>query len=380
MQGLLLFSSHPPRLALFSVARILVPIAHLPDHRHHPFAVRAMSTKDVSRQSDINKMTTDGDGSFKRRPSSFRNFIEPGGKFEPEKDRYHLYISYACPWATRTLIMRKLKGLESFIDVSIVSPHMGEHGWPFASADAYPGATDDPIHKSAHVKDLYMHAAPDYDGRFTVPVLWDKKTDTIVNNESSEIIRMFNTAFNHLLPNEKAQLDFYPAHLRAEIDEVNEWVYDTVNNGVYKSGFASTQAAYEAAVRPLFESLDKLEGMLKGKEYLVGNQLTEADIRLFVTIVRFDPVYVVHFKCNIRTIRDGYPEIHRWMRQLYWKIPAFSETCDFDHIKTHYYWSHPFVSLTPILSDRSVIMLSTGSQINPHRIIPAGPIPNILPL
>ncbi|TFY68102.1 hypothetical protein EVJ58_g1203 [Rhodofomes roseus] len=317
-------------------------------------------SRDVSHHTDISKMKVEGDGSFNRKASQFRDSLEKGGKFEPEKGRYHLYVSYACPWATRTLIMRQLKGLEEFIDVSVVSPHMGEHGWPFASADAFPGTDADPLHGAQHVKDLYLRAAPDYEGRFTVPILWDKKQDTIVNNESSEIIREFNSAFNHLLPEEKAKLDFYPEHLRKEIDEVNDWVYNTVNNGVYKSGFASTQAAYEQAVHPLFASLDRLEGMIQGKDYLIGDQLTEADIRLFVTIVRFDPVYVGHFKCNIRTIRDGYPAIHRWLRKLYWNFPAFKETCNFEHIKTHYYWSHP--------------------MINPHRIVPVGPIPDILPL
>ncbi|KAJ3011912.1 hypothetical protein NUW54_g2027 [Trametes sanguinea] len=320
-----------------------------------------MTTRDVSKQSDISKSTTEQDGSFKRKPSSFRDFIQKGGKFEPEKGRYHLYVSYACPWATRTLIVRKIKGLEDFVGVTVVSPRMGEHGWPFASVDAFPGADEDPLHGAQHVKDLYLRVKPDYDGRFTVPILWDKKTSTIVNNESSEIIRMFNNGFNEQISvNDKAAIDLYPEHLRKEIDDVNDWVYDTVNNGVYKSGFATTQQAYEAAVKPLFDSLDRLEKMLTGKDYLVGDQLTEADVRLFVTIIRFDPVYVGHFKCNIRTIRDGYPAIHLWMRKLYWNNPAFSTTANFEHIKTHYYWSHP--------------------HINPHRIVPVGPIPNILPL
>ncbi|KAI0717001.1 glutathione S-transferase [Earliella scabrosa] len=316
--------------------------------------------RDVSKFSDISKGVAEADGTFKRKASSFRRFIEKGGEFEPEKGRYHLYVSYACPWATRTLIVRKLKGLEDFIDVSVVSPRMGQHGWPFANVDPYPAADADPVNNSEHVKDLYFKAQPDYEGRFTVPVLWDKKTSTIVNNESSEIIRMFNTAFDDFIPADKAALDFYPEHLRKEIDEVNEWVYDTVNNGVYKSGFATSQKAYEDAVIPLFESLDRLEKMLAGKDYLIGDQLTEADIRLFVTIVRFDPVYVSHFKCNLRTIRDGYPAIHLWMRKLYWNNEAFSSTCNFDHIKTHYYWSH--------------------AHINPYRVVPVGPIPNILPL
>ncbi|KAI0676242.1 glutathione S-transferase [Trametes maxima] len=316
--------------------------------------------RDVSNWSDISKSKPEADGSFKRRPSSFRETIQKGGKFAPEKGRYHLYVSYACPWATRTLIVRKLKGLEDFIDVTVVSPRMGEHGWPFANVDAFPGAGVDPLFGSQHVKDLYLRAKPDYEGRFTVPVLWDKQTSTIVNNESSEIIRIFNSAFNDQLPEDKASLDLYPESLRKEIDDINEWVYDTVNNGVYKSGFAVSQGAYEAAVKPLFESLDRLEKTLTGKDYLVGDRLTEADVRLFVTIIRFDPVYVGHFKCNIRTIRDGYPAIHLWLRKLYWNNAAFKETNHFDHIKTHYYWSHP--------------------SINPHRIVPVGPVPDILPL
>ncbi|KAH9852336.1 glutathione S-transferase [Lenzites betulinus] len=318
------------------------------------------SARDVSHLSDITKMKTDPDGSFKRKSSTFRDFVKKGGHFEPEKGRYHLYVSYACPWATRTLIVRKIKGLEDFIDVSVVSPRMGTQGWPFANVDAFPGADVDPLYNVEHVKELYLQAQSDYEGRFTVPILWDKKTSTIVNNESSEIIRMFNDAFNDQLPADKAAIDLYPETLRKEIDDINDWVYDTVNNGVYKSGFATSQKAYEAAVVPLFESLDRLEKILTGKDYLVGDRLTEADVRLFVTIVRFDPVYVGHFKCNIRTIRDGYPAIHSWLRKLYWNNAAFSETCNFDHIKTHYYWSHP--------------------SINPHRVVPVGPIPHILPL
>jgi len=321
-----------------------------------------MSTpsRDVSNQSDITKFKTEPDGTFKRAPSAFRNTIEKGGKFPPEKDRYHLYVSYACPWATRTLIMRKLKGLEDFITVTVVSPHMGQDGWPFASADQFPGADVDPLYNARHVKELYLRADPNYSGRFTVPVLWDKKQHTIVNNESSEIIRVLNTGFNELITPEKAALDFYPAELREEIDGVNEWVYDTINNGVYKSGFATSFPAYRTAVVALFESLDRVEKMLTGKTYLVGDRLTEADIRLFVTIIRFDPVYVGHFKCNLRSIRHGYPNIHTWLRRLYWQNDAFQSTTDFDHIKTHYYWSH--------------------TTINPHRIVPIGPVPHIEPL
>ncbi|KAH8087174.1 glutathione S-transferase [Cristinia sonorae] len=318
------------------------------------------TTRDVSHITDISKFKVEADGSYKRKPSLFRNHIKKGGEYAPEKGRYHLYVSYACPWATRTLIVRQLKGLEDFIDVSVVSPRMSAHGWPFANVDAYPGADSDPLFNAEHVKDLYLRASPEYEGRFTVPLLWDKKTNTIVNNESSEIIRIFNTEFNDQIPEDKAKLDFYPEALRGEIDSINEWVYDTVNNGVYKSGFAGTQEAYETAVTALFASLDRLEKILEGKEYLVGSVLTEADIRLFVTIVRFDPVYVGHFKCNIRTIRNGYPNLHAWLRRLYWTVPAFKDTCNFDHIKTHYYWSHP--------------------QLNPSKIVPVGPIPHILPL
>ncbi|KAL0569021.1 S-glutathionyl-(chloro)hydroquinone reductase [Marasmius crinis-equi] len=313
-------------------------------------------SRDVTSQSDISKSKYhDESGAFKRAASSFRDSIEKGGKFEPEKDRYHLYVSYACPWATRALIVRKLKGLEDLIPVTVVSPRMGGEGWPFLSADNFPGAQDDPLYKSQHIKDLYLRCSPDYSGRFTVPVLWDKKHETIVNNESSEIIRIFNTAFNHLIDPEKAKVDIYPENLRKEIDELNEWVYPDINNGVYRSGFAIKPEAYEAAVKQLFNSLDRLEKILEGKEYIIGDKLTEADVRTWVTAIRFDPVYVGHFKCNIRDIRSGYPNINRWMKKLYWTNPAFKDSTDFDHIKTHYYWSHP--------------------QINPTRIVPVGPVP-----
>ncbi|KAJ8082940.1 S-glutathionyl-(chloro)hydroquinone reductase [Marasmius tenuissimus] len=315
-------------------------------------------SKDVSNQSDIAKGKYHGeDGSFKRAASSFRDFIEKGGKYEPEKDRYHLYVSYACPWATRALIVRKLKGLEEIIPVTVVSPRMGTDGWPFASADNFPGAEHDPLYQSQHIKDLYLKCAPDYGGRFTVPVLWDKKNETIVNNESSEIIRIFNSAFNDLIDPEKAKVDLYPENLRKEIDALNEWVYPDINNGVYRSGFAITSEAYESAVKQLFTSLDRLEKILEGKEYVIGDQLTEADIRTWVTTIRFDPVYVGHFKCNIRDIRNGYPAINKWQKKLYWNNSAFKESTDFDHIKTHYYWSHP--------------------NINPTRIVPVGPVPLI---
>ncbi|KAF8270467.1 glutathione S-transferase [Lactarius quietus] len=310
-------------------------------------------SRDVSHFSDISKSKTEADGSFKRAPSSFRNFIQVGDQFPPEKDRYHLYVSYACPWATRTLILRKLKGLEDIIPFTVVSPRMGAEGWPFASVDQFPAADVDPLYQSKHVKDLYLRADPNFSGRFTVPILWDKKQHTIVNNESSEIIRMFNSDFNGLVPEDKAKLDLYPEELRKGIDEVNEWVYDKINNGVYKSGFATSFEAYRDAVTALFDALDRVEGMLKGKRYLIGDRLTEADIRLFVTIIRFDPVYVGHFKCNIRTIRNGYPNINL-------QNDAFQSTTNFEHIKTHYYWSH--------------------KHINPSQIVPIGPVPNIDPL
>ncbi|KAI6129480.1 glutathione S-transferase [Pisolithus croceorrhizus] len=336
------------------------------------------SARDTTHQSDIGKMKLENDGSFKRVPSAFRSWIHPkDSQFPAERDRYHLYVSYACPWATRTLITRKLKGLEDIIPVTVVSPHMGENGWPFASVDPFPGADTDPLYDSNYVRDLYFKADPNYGGRFTVPVLWDKKQNTVVNNESSEIIRMLNSAFNHILPPEKAAVDIYPQGLQKQIDEVNSWVYDTVNSetstsiivlsltrvgknladGVYRAGFAGSQEAYEAAVYPLFESLDRLEKMLTGKDYLVGDRLTEADIRLFVTVVRFDPVYFSHFKCNLRDIRHGYPAINRWMKKLYWTNEAFRLSTNFQHIKVHYYWSQ--------------------TKVNPTRVVPVGPIPDI---
>ncbi|KAL1746727.1 glutathione S-transferase [Schizophyllum fasciatum] len=304
------------------------------------------------------------DGSFQRPASSFRNFIEKGGKFAPERDRYHLYVSYACPWATRALIVRKLKGLEDIIPFTSVSPLMGPDGWPFSRADdpssAFPAADADPLYGSAHVKDLYFRADPAYAGRFTVPVLWDKQLRTIVNNESAEIVRILNSAFDELMDPARAAADLYPAALRAEIDAVNEWVYAQINNGVYRAGFATTQAAYDKAVAEVFDGLDRAEQILSERAYLAGDSLTEADVRLWVTTIRFDPVYVGHFKCNRRTIRAGYPAINEWQKKLYWTNDAFRASTRFDHIKTHYYWSHP--------------------HINPTRIVPSGPVPDIEPL
>lgn len=289
-------------------------------------------------------------GKFERSKAQFRNFVtkdgQPGptgvGGFEAARDRYHLYVSNACPWAHRTMIFRKLKGLEDYISVTVVDPRMpDEHGWTISEGQ-------DPILNAKTMWQVYVEADRDYTGRVTVPVLWDKKQHTIVSNESAEIIRMFNSAFDHLTGN---QLDFYPEPLRQRIDDINERVYNDINNGVYKSGFATTQSAYEEAVTALFDSLDWVEAILAKNRYLTGEQLTEADWRLFTTLVRFDPVYVGHFKCNIRRIAD-YPNITRLMKELI-EVEGVRETINMAHIKEHYYWSH--------------------TTINPHRIVPVGP-------
>ncbi|ORX33591.1 glutathione S-transferase [Kockovaella imperatae] len=317
------------------------------------------------------------DGHFKRQVSAFRDHIEENGEHPPEKGRYHLYVCYACPWAHRALIIRQLKGLEDYIDVSYVHPHMLEGGWHFVkpdnakkqaapvsehSFDTFPGSTEDHLFGSEYMSEIYKKADPNYSQRFTVPVVWDKKSNTLVNNESSEIIRDFNSAFNSTLPDgEKKELDLYPEDLRKEIDELNTWVYDDINNGVYKSGFATTQEAYEKNVVQLFKSLDRVEKILSdGRDYLIGGKLTEADVRTYTTIVRFDPVYHGHFKCNLGSIRHDYPHINRWLKNLYWNNPAFKDTTDFDQIKEHYYYSH--------------------GNINPTRVVPLGPKEDIEPL
>jgi len=292
-------------------------------------------------------------GQFKRSEAAFRNWVtadgSPGptgkGGFKAEAGRYHLYVSLACPWAHRTLIFRKLKGLEEAISVSIVDHYMAENGWEFKVRD---GATGDEVNGKDYLWQVYVKAMADYTGRVTVPVLWDRKTETIVSNESSEIIRMLNSAFEGIA---KPSPDFYPEAVRAEIDAINAVVYDNVNNGVYKAGFATTQEAYDKAVTRLFETLDMLEDRLSRQRYLVGDRLTEADWRLFTTLVRFDPVYVGHFKCNIRRIAD-YPNLSGFMRELY-QVPGIAETVNMHHIKHHYYASH--------------------DTINPTRIVPVGP-------
>ncbi|GJJ68568.1 glutathionyl-hydroquinone reductase [Entomortierella parvispora] len=293
----------------------------------------------------------DSTGEFKRQASSFRDSIEntPGSKFPAEKARYHLYVSYTCPWAHRTMLVRALKGLEDVISVDSVHYILDEGGWEFKDEFR------DSLYRSHYLREIYLKADPQYDARVTVPVLWDKKTKTIVNNESSEIIRMLNTAFDKLVPG-KAGINLYPDHLKAEIDSVNEWIYDTVNNGVYKCGFATTQEAYDKNVYPLFESLDKIGGMLSKSDYLVGKTLTEADVRLWTTVIRFDPVYHGHFKCNIKGIEKDYPHILKWARRIY-QMPKVAETVNMKWIKDGYYQSHP--------------------SMNPTRIVAAGWGPNL---
>jgi len=293
-------------------------------------------------------------GRFKRQDSQFRNWITPDGSpgptgeggFAAEPGRYHLYVSLACPWAHRTLIFRKLKGLENMISLSVVHWAMLDEGWTFQEAE---GVIPDMVNNARVMHEVYTTADPVYTGRVTVPVLWDKQRETIVSNESAEIIRMLNSAFDGI---GATPGDYYPQALREEIDAINARVYDTVNNGVYKSGFATTQEAYEEAVKPLFATLDDLDARLATRRYLTGDTITEADWRLFTTLVRFDPVYVGHFKCNLRRIAD-YPHLSGYLRELY-QWPGVRETVNFTHIKNHYYYSH--------------------ETINPHRVVPLGPV------
>ncbi|MFW2541172.1 glutathione S-transferase family protein [Primorskyibacter sp. 2E107] len=297
-------------------------------------------------------------GTFKRKESSFRNWITEDGRagptgeggFKAQPDRYHLYVSHACPWAHRALVFRALKGLEEIIPVSVVHPDMLDDGWTFET-DGH-GATGDRLYDLPFLRDIYVKSDPGVTSRVTVPVLWDKEREVIVSNESSEIIRMFNSAFDGITGNTD---DYWPEELREAIEPVNARIYDTVNNGVYKSGFATTQAAYEDAVYPLFDTLDWIEDRLQANRYLMGARLTEADWRLFTTLIRFDTVYHGHFKCNRNRIVD-FPNISGYLRELY-QWPGVAGTVNFAHISRHYHYSH--------------------ESVNPHRIVPIGPELNL---
>jgi glutathionyl-hydroquinone reductase len=333
-------------------------------------------------------------GEFKRQTSSFRNDISADGEFPPESGRYRLYVSWACPWAHRSLIVHRLKNLQKHIPIVCVHWHLGDGGWRFATesekdeSSLMVPAPELDLRSGGeltHLLQLYKQANPDYGARATVPILFDTKTGNIVNNESAELVRILGKQFNSILEPEFAAIDISPDSLLSEIDRENEWIYTGLNNGVYRAGFATTQEAYSKAVTEVFATLDKLEKHFTDVEskhpvkagspgpYYFGDKFTETDIRLFTTLIRFDPVYVQHFKCNIRDIRDGYPAVHRWLQRLYWlgadvsgktdgKSPssAFGETTNFQHIKFHYTKSH--------------------KQINPFGITPDGPVPNIRPL
>ena len=282
-------------------------------------------------------------GRFVRQQSRFRDRVSADGStmFAAEAGRYHLYVSLACPWAHRTLIFRKLKKLEGIISVSIVDPYMGDQGWSFTTG---PGCIPDPLLNADFLHQVYTAADPMYTGRVTVPILWDRQQRTIVSNESSEIIRMLNAEFDAL---GAERFDYYPADLHSQIDDINAVIYDCVNNGVYRCGFATTQEAYDEAFRDLFGCLDMLEKRLGAGRYLVDGRLTEADWRLFTTLLRFDPVYVGHFKCNLCRIAD-YPNLSNYLRDLY-QVPGISETVNFSHIKRHYYGSHRTINPTGIV-------------------------------
>lgn len=292
----------------------------------------------------------DSDGEFRRSPTVFHGRVEDGGTHAPAAGRYHLYVSLACPWAHRTLIMRALKGLEDAVSVSVVHPLMMDDGWTFEAGD---GVVPDTVNHTRLLREVYVKADPSYTGRVTVPVLWDKVLGRLVSNESSEIIRDFNGPMSAVSATpQQAVLDFYPEALRPQIDAINTRVYETVNNGVYRSGFSTSQAAYARAVEALFASLEWLEGILSSNRYLVGNTITEADWRLFTTLLRFDPVYVGHFKCNLRRIVD-YPNLDGYLRELY-QWPGVAQTCNMVHIKAHYYRSH--------------------RSLNPSGVVPVGPV------
>ncbi len=292
--------------------------------------------------------TTDDDGSFDRQETTFRDRVrdDPDAEFQPEAGRYHLYVSYACPWAHRTLVTRALKGLEDAISVSIVDPYRGEDGWQFTPENE--GCTRDHVHDADYLRELYIRADPDVTARVTVPVLWDKREDTIVNNESKEIMRMLDTEFDAVASRD---VDLYPDGYREEIDHIIDEIYEPVNNGVYRAGFATKQDPYDEAIDELFAALDHWDDVLEDQRYLAGDRLTEADIAMFTTLVRFDNVYHTHFMCNVSQIRD-YENLWPYLRDLY-QTPGVADTVDMDHIKEHYYTTHP--------------------DVNPHRIVARGP-------
>ncbi|MEC4865284.1 MAG: glutathione S-transferase family protein [Jaaginema sp. PMC 1078.18] len=302
----------------------------------------------VDGQWQTKEYQTDNKGGFKRNPTTFRDRVTADGSsgFKAEANRYHLYVSYACPWAHRTLILRQLKGLEDAISVAVVDPYMGEMGWQFSDA---PGAIPDPLFQAQYLQEIYVKADSHYTGRVTVPILWDKQKDTIVNNESREIIRMLDHEFNAIAKH--PEINFCPQDLKPKIEETMDAIYNPINNGVYRSGFAQSQEAYNEAVTELFEQLDRWEKVLSQQRYLCGEVITEADWCMFTTLIRFDLVYYVHFKCNIRHIYE-YPNLWNYLKDLY-QQPGVKKTCDFFHIKQHYYTSHPFV--------------------NPSGIVPQGP-------
>ncbi|KAL2438862.1 Glutathione S-transferase omega-like 2 [Exophiala dermatitidis] len=296
---------------------------------------------------------------------SWHGKITPDGPFPPQKGRYHMYIGLFCPFAHRANLVRHLKGLTDIIDISIVKPYpkgdeKGWPGWQFPKTDdEYPGATLDHLYGSKYMHEIYFKADPEYKGRYSVPVLWDRETETIVNNESAELLRDLQTAFNPLLPEEYARVTLYPEHLRQKIDEVADWMQRDLNTGVYKAGFAESQETYDKNVLPVFAALNRLEKMVaeNGGPYILGKELTELDIRAYATLIRFDTVYVQHFKCNLGTIRHDYPQLNNYLKNLYWNVKGFKETTDFKHIKENYTKSH--------------------YDINPKAITPRGPYPDV---
>ncbi|EFQ30689.1 glutathione S-transferase [Colletotrichum graminicola] len=319
------------------------------------------------------KQLNEKDGNFQRPATVLRNFIskEPGSKFPPEKGRYHLYVSYACPWAHRTLIVRKLNGLEDVISFPVVHWHLDlETGWRFptsSEAEVDGGnVVPDPLHDGfTLLRQIYFDTDPNYSARFSVPVLYDKIQKVIVNNESSEILWMLGTEFDDIIEEKYRNVSLYPTTLQDQIDDAQAWQYDQINHGVYKCGFAVTQDTYEHAVTSVFDGLDRAEAHLASLKpsdgpYWLGKEITEVDIRLFVTLIRFDPIYTFHFKCNIRDIRSGYPRLHNWLRNLYWNVPAFKDTTNFIHIQKGY--------------------TKSQANINPLAITAMGPLPHILAL